>query len=78
MTKLGDMPAFPRDHVMGANGETVIYPENGMTYRQWLVGRLAPAVLETALPHGAQVDAKIVAHGAVLLADAIIAELERP
>jgi hypothetical protein len=49
----------------------------GMTLRQWYAGQVLPVVLATAVHTGTgngQIDPSIIAQGAFLIADAMIAE----
>lgn len=79
---LRDQQAFPAAYTVGPNDDLYL-PMPGMTYRQWLAGSALPGVQARARAFSSDDKdeprwREEIAREAVRIADALIAELERP
>lgn len=82
MTKIDGGPAYPLPLAIGQAGDLYhagAWSSPGMTLRDYFAGQALPQVLATSFaPPGVQVDSNIMAQGAYLLADAMLAERGKP
>jgi len=69
--------AFPRQTEKGMNGDVLVYSQPGMSLRAWLAGQWLAGQSQFAGSFVGNDDAQLFAQEAVLVADALIAELDK-